>query len=76
MEGLFPTLFSVLSQMIKLNNYPEKKKHVLGLIYAMVLCSQCKEMSLIQGVNTVLLSEGDANQEEKGEFLIEITNLF
>lgn len=49
---------------------------MLGLIYAMVLFSQCKEMSLIQGVNTVLLSEGDANQEEKGEFLIEITNLF
>ena len=68
METLCPTVFSTLSQMIGLNDYPDKKRRVLGLIYGIILFSRCKEMSLIQRVNTVLLSEGHANQEVKMKF--------
>lgn len=57
---LCPTVFSILSQMIELNDNPDKKP-VLWLIYGVMLFSLCKEMSLIQRVNTVLLSEGDAS---------------
>ena len=70
METLCPTVFSILSQMIELNDCPDKKKPVLGFIYGIILFSRCKEMSLIQRVNTVLLSEGDANQEVKMNFLL------
>ena len=55
--------------MIELNDYPDRKKPVLGLIYGIMLFSRCKEMSLIQRVNTVLLSEG-ANQEVNMNFLL------
>ena len=70
METHCPTLFSMLSQMIGPNDCPDEKKHVLGLIYGIILFSRCKEMSLIQRVNTELLIEGGANQQVKMNFLL------
>ena len=70
MENLCPTVFSILSRMTGRNDYPDEKKPVLGLIYGIILFSRCKEMSLIQRVNSVLLSEGGANQEVKMNLLL------
>ena len=62
-QTLCPTVFSFLSQMILLSNSPEKKTVPLALLYGVIMFNRCKEMSRLQRVNTVLLSEGDASQE-------------
>ena len=62
-QTLCPTVFSFLSQMIFLSSSPDDKTVPLALIYGIIMFSRCKEMSRIQRVNTVLLTEGDASTE-------------
>ena len=64
MKTLCPTVFSVLSQMIQFDNSTEKKKAAaMALVYGIIMFLRCKEMSLVQRVNSVLLTEGDAGSE-------------
>ena len=56
-----PTVYKILSQMVQLYIDPDKKKAPLALIYSMIMFKRCKELSLVQRVNTVLL--GGASQE-------------
>ena len=63
MRTLCPMVFSVLSQMIQLGDRQEKKKAALVLMYGIIRFTRCKDMSLVQRVNTVLLMEGQASQE-------------
>ncbi|KAJ7381464.1 hypothetical protein OS493_001602 [Desmophyllum pertusum] len=64
MKTLCLTVFSILSQMIQFDNSQEKKKAAaMSLIYGIIMFLRCKEMSLVQRVNTVLLTEGDASTE-------------
>ena len=62
-QTLCPTVFSLLSRMIFLSSSPEDKTVPLALIYGIIMFNRCKEMSRIQRVNTVLLTEGDASTE-------------
>lgn len=62
-QTLCPTVFSFLSHMIFLSGSPENKTVPLALIYGIIMFNRCKEMSRIQRVNTVLLTEGDASTE-------------
>ena len=62
-QTLCPTVFSFLSHMIFLSSSPEDKTVPLALIYGIIMFNRCKEMSRIQRVNTVLLTEGDASTE-------------
>ena len=63
MKGVCPTVYSILSQMIQLGDNHARKKASLALMYGIIMFTRCKEMSLIQRVNTVLLTEGDASTE-------------
>ena len=64
MKTLCPTVFSVLSQMIKFDSSKEKRKPAaMSLVYGIIVFLRCKEMSLVQRVNSVLLTEGDASSE-------------
>ena len=56
-----PAVYKILSQMVQLCIDPDKKKAPLALIYGMIMFQRCKELSLVQRVNTVLL--GGASQE-------------
>ena len=58
-----PTVYKILSQMVQLCIDPDKKKAPLALIYGMIMFKRCKELSLVQRVNTVLLNDGGASQE-------------
>ena len=62
-QTLCPTVFSFLSHMIFLSSSPEDKTVPLALTYGIIMFNRCKEMSRIQRVNTVLLTEGDASTE-------------
>ena len=58
-QTLCLTVFSFLSR----SSSPEDKTVPLALIYGIIMFSRCKEMSRIQRVNTVLLTEGDASTD-------------
>ena len=62
-QTLCPTVYTVLSQMILLDQNPEKRTAPLALLYGLIVFQRCHELSGIQRVNTVLLTEGDASQE-------------
>ena len=62
-QTLCPTVFTVLSHMILLDQNPEKRTAPLALLYGLIVFQRCHELSRIQRVNTVLLTEGDASQE-------------
>lgn len=63
MKTLCPTVFSALSQMIQLGDSHEKKKAAVVLMYGIIMYTRCKDMSLIQRVNKVLLMEEQSSQE-------------
>ena len=58
-----PKVYKILSQMVQLCIDPDKKKAPLALIYGKIMFKRCKELSLVQRVNTVLLNDGGASQE-------------
>ena len=60
-QTLCSTVFSFLFHMIFLSSSPEDETVQLALIYGIIMFNRCKEMSRIQRVNTVLLTEGDAS---------------
>ena len=64
-QTLCPTVFSFLFHMIFLSSSPEDETVQLALIYGIIMFNRCKEMSRIQRVNTVLLTEGDASNKGK-----------
>jgi len=50
--------------MIQFDNNEEKRKGAaMSLVYGIIMFLRCKEMSLVQRVNSVLLTEGDASSE-------------
>ena len=64
-QTLCPTVFIFFFHMIFLSSSPEDETVQLALIYGIIMFNRCKEMSRIQRVNTVLLTEGDASNKGK-----------
>lgn len=58
-----PKVYKILSQMVQLCIDPDKNKALLALIYGIIMFKRCKELSLVQRVNTVRLNDGGASQE-------------
>ncbi|KAK2552722.1 hypothetical protein P5673_026131 [Acropora cervicornis] len=58
-----PTVYNFLSRVMQLEVNTDKKLAPMTLIYAIIMFTRCKELSRVQRVNTVLLTEGNASQE-------------
>ena len=58
-----PTVYTFLSRVMQLDVNTDKKLAPMTLIYAIIMFTRCKELSRVQRVNTMLLTEGDASQE-------------
>lgn len=63
MQSLCPTVFKVLSLMLQLDLNREKNTASLALIYGIVMFKRFHELSRLQRLNTVLLSDGNASKE-------------
>ena len=62
-QTLCPTVHNFLARLIQVNVNREKKVAPLVLIYSVIMFTRCHELSRVQRVNTVLLSEGQASHE-------------
>ena len=63
MERVCPTVFKILSSMIQFDLDRDKTAASLVLIYGIVMFKRCHELSRLQRLNTVLLSDGNASKE-------------
>ena len=63
MQTLYPKVFKILSLMFQLDLNAEKNTPPLVLVYGMVMFRRFHELSRIQRLNTVLLSDGNASKE-------------
>ena len=63
MQSLCPNVFKILSLMFQLDLNVEKNTPPLALVYGMVMFRRFHELSHIQRLNTVLLSDGNASKE-------------
>ena len=63
MENLCPTVFRLLSSMMELDLNREKNTPALALMYGILMFKRCHELSRLQRLNTVLLSDGNASKE-------------
>ena len=63
MKRLCPTLYELVFSMLEMDINSEKKIPTMALIYSLTMFKRFHEMSLLQRLNTLLLIDGDANQE-------------
>ena len=63
MQSLCPTVFKTLSSIIQLDLNRDKNTAPLALIYGVMMFKRCHELSRLQRLNTVLLSDGNASKE-------------
>lgn len=63
MRHLCPTVYDILSTMLDMDNNKEKKIPTLCLVYGLIMFRRFHELSLFQRINTLLLIEGNANQQ-------------
>lgn len=57
-----PIVAYILSMFIQFNLLPEKTLPALCLIYGMIMFIRCHELSRIQRINTILLTQGQASK--------------
>ena len=63
LKTMCPVTYNLLAGMLDLENYSEKKIAALSLIYGVIMFKRCKELSFIQRINTIILSDSGANTE-------------
>ena len=56
-----PMVASILSKLLDSTYYQEKKIPATCLIYGIIMFMRCHELSRIQRINTVLLTQGQAS---------------
>jgi hypothetical protein len=56
-----PVVTAILSQLLELNHFPEKKIPAACLIYGILMFLRCHELSRVQRINTILLTQGQAS---------------
>ena len=54
-------VFKILSGLLKSSISPEKKNLAICLIYGIIMFLRCHELSRIQRINSVLLTQGQAS---------------
>ena len=63
MKRLCPTVYDVVFCMLEMDIGTENKIPTMALVYSLTMFKRFREMSLLQRLNTLLLIDGDANQE-------------
>ena len=56
-----PIVNSILSSLLESSYNPEKKRAAICLIYGIIMFSRNHELSRIQRINTILLTQGQAS---------------
>ncbi len=56
-----PVVTAILSKLLELNHFPEKKIPAASLIYGIMTFLRCHELSRVQRINTALLIQGQAS---------------
>ena len=67
MKRLCPTLYELVYSMLEMDINAEKKIPTMALIYSLTMFKRFHGMSLLQRLNTLLLIDGDTNQEVNNE---------
>jgi hypothetical protein len=75
MRQLCPTVYEMVFSLLEMDIGTENKFPTMALVYGLTMFKRSREMSLLQRLNTLLLIDGDANQEVKYE-LVSITVKF
>lgn len=65
-----PTVFKILSSLIELEYNYEKKVVPTCLIYGLIMFKRCHELSRIQRINTILLTDGNTNHSVSVFFIL------
>ncbi len=65
MKRLCPTVYEIVFSILEMDIGTEQKIPTMALVYSLTMFKRFREMSLLQRLNTLLLIDGDANQEVK-----------
>lgn len=72
-----PTVAEILSSLLDCSmGNPEKKLPPLCLIYSIIMFMRCHELSRVQRINTVLLTEGKASSNVSKRFSIKNKRIY
>ena len=63
MKRLCPTVYDIVFSLLEMDTSTENKIPTISLVYSLTMFKRFWEMSLLQRLNTLLLIDGDANQE-------------
>ena len=58
-----PVTYKILSEMMELDIFTEKKIAPLTLIYAIIMFKRCHELSRLQHINSTILPDSGTNTE-------------
>ena len=67
-----PIVSCIFETLLQTDCYPEKKLPALCLIYGIIMFLRCHELSRVQRINTILLTEGNASTKVSMQFRIEL----
>lgn len=72
MKRLCPTVYEMVFSLLEMDIGTENKIPTMALVYGLTMFKRSREMSLLQRLNTLLLIDGDANQEVKNKPVVQI----
>jgi hypothetical protein len=70
-----PVVTAILSKLLELNHFPEKKIAAVSLIYGIMTFLRCHELSRVQRINTTLLIQGQASTTVSFAWKLELLNI-
>jgi hypothetical protein len=65
MKRLCPTVYEIVFSILEMDIGTEQKIPTMALVYSLTMFKRFREMNLLQRLNTLLLIDGDANQDVK-----------
>lgn len=69
-----PVVKDILSKLLDITHHPEKKIAAMNLIYGILMFLRCHELSRIQRINTILLTQGHASTDVSILFILSTLN--
>jgi hypothetical protein len=63
LKTVCPITYKMLSEMMKLDIFAEKKIAPMALIYGVIMFKRCHELSHVQRINSIILADSGANTE-------------